>query len=373
MAIDVMALLNQLEEDNEIGALANDPRVQFGPPNRPLLGATLLPDRTVEANSYTEESIRFMTVIANDGARHAPAQRKGSGVAVADISVVLGDQDIQRLFTSKDYEVFQRLLNRDASQEAILSILGWVDKALVRPLEQLKEKHRWDAMVNAQVVRRGHNGMVQTVTYPDPAGHRATVGDPWDDPLIDPFDDIAAQAQLLRDAGFAPTRIITSSNVVSVMSANPLVRSRVGQALFQVDENGALSARYLRANINSINASLQGDNLPVIEVYDETYKTQTETKFYLPRDTMVILGTTELDESIRIPAETPGAEEVRFLENTLGYTAIGVPVGESEPGRVVRLFPQKNKPPRIIGEAWQTTIPVIQEGAAIATLDGIYT
>lgn len=372
---DVRTLLAQMEEENILGDMANDIRLSFGPPSQPFLGATLLPDRVVRSNRYTERSLKFMTVIANDGARHAPAQVKGSGVVAADIGVVLGDQDIKRVFDSNDYEDLLAILRTQPTMDqAMNTVLRWVDRALIRPLEQIKEKHRWDAIVDAQIVRRGHNKYVQTVSYEDPDDHRVTLGTPWTDENADPFDDIETQAQLLRDKGFQPTRIVTSAAVVSVMSKNPNVKSRTGQAVLRVDGSGALLApQYLNATLSSINATLLGMGLPVIEVYDATYKTQRETAFYLKRKTMVILSTTEFDETLFIPTDTPGVDEPRFMENTIGYTAVGTPVGYSDPGRVVFLNPHlTTKPPRIEGEAWQATIPVIKEPESIATIEGIY-
>jgi hypothetical protein len=371
---DVITLLRQMQEDNVLAEFASDPLVSFGPPDQPLLGATLLPDRTVRSNTYTDRSVKFLTVIANDGARYSPAQKKGSGLAVADIGVVLGNQDIKRSLEADDYDALVQLLNTDRSLDtSIAAMIGWFDRAVIRPLEQIKEKHRWDAIVDAEVVRRGHNGYVEAVSYPDPAGHRANVGTVWTNNAIDPFDDIEATVQLLRDKGFEPNRIITSSAVVSVMTKNTKVKSRTGQALLQVDGSGTLSARYLSSSLREINNTLQGAGLPPIEVYDATYRTQRETKFFLKRKTMVILSTQRFDDGLFVPADTPGAEDPRFTDPNIGYTAIGIPTGYAQPGRPAFLNPYlTTKPPRIEAEAWQTTIPVIREPNAIAVLEAIY-
>jgi hypothetical protein len=363
--MDVMTLLEQMLSEGAFTDLLNNPLAQFGTGSRQYLGATILPERMVEENAYTEDAIRYRTVIANDGSRYSPAQKKESGLLIGSMEVSLGHQDIAREFTAREYDVFLRLLNRNATMDAMVSILNWFNRTVVLSLVELMEKQRWDAIVNATVVRKGDNGYEETVLYPDPPGHRITLVDAWSDDTVDPFEDIAAVANVMREKGYEVNRIITSRAVVSTIANNPLVRSRAGQAFLQVDATGALSARYGRLQTAQINQSLQADGLPPIETYDLTYRTEMGVEYFLPRDTMVLLATTGQDE------ELVAEEELRLIQNTLGYHAVGRAAGQANPGRALWMEAYRNKPPRIEAEAWQTSLPVINEPEAIATISGM--
>jgi hypothetical protein len=61
------------------------------------------------------------------------------------------------------------------------------------------------------------------------------------------------------------------------------------------------------------------------------------------------------------------------LTNTLGYTGIGRPAGQSGPGRRVVVNAYETKPPRIEAEAWQTSFPVIQDPEGLYVMTSITT
>lgn len=365
--MDIGTLIAQMINAGEFSQLASSPLVQFGDDARSYLGATILPEREVEDNLYREEGIRYRTVIANDGSRYSPAQRKAGGAIVGDMLVELGNQDIKREMTGREYDLLVRLLRRDLSMDATAQVIGWVDTMVVRALVELNEKQRWDALVNAQVVRLGDNGFTETVQYPDPSGHRVTVApaDVWTDDTVDPFDAISSMAEVLRNKGYEVNRIITSTPVVSAMANNSLVRTRVGAAQLVVNSDRTIDARYGRVSLDGINATLQSDRLPPIETYDLMYRTQEGTDYFLPRNTMVFLATT---------GQTMMVEDNQddiILPDTLGYLAVGRAVGQADPGRVLYVESFRNKPPRIEAEGWQTSLPVISDPEAVAVLDGM--
>lgn len=70
--MDMATLLQQMDKSGAFAALRNNTAAQFGPRQRPLLGATLLPERLVEENQFTEENIQYRTVVANDATRYSP-------------------------------------------------------------------------------------------------------------------------------------------------------------------------------------------------------------------------------------------------------------------------------------------------------------
>lgn len=361
---DLKTLINRMVADGTFQTISRNPLAQFGSGARVYLGASVLPERNVPENAYRESNIRYRTVIANDGTKYSPAQKKGGSASVGEMLIELGYSDIASEFTGRDYDILQGMLRSSDDQMAQQRIAQWIDTAVVRALVEADEKKRWDAIVNAAVTRSGQNGYNETIAYPDPAGHRAAAGGSWSSDAYDPFDDILAMVNLLDTKGYRCTRIITSSAVVNKMAGNAKVQQRSGS--LQVSASGTIEVLSGFGTRNAVSNSMNASGLPVIETYDLTYQTEdgTRTKF-LPTDAMVFLSETGQEESVVFEQGT------KVVGDTLGYTAIGRAAGESAPGR--RLFVQQfeDKPPRVEAQAWQASLPVITEPEAMAVITGI--
>jgi len=361
MAKDLMSLVLAMREAGDLDYLLANPLSQFGPPDQPFLGARLLPERMVPENAYREEQIHYRTVIANDGSRYSPAQRLSTGQIVGGFLVELGNQDVAQELVSRELEAINLLLGRNADKEANASAIQWFDRTIVQALVTLEERQRWEAIVNASVVRLGDNAYSETVTYPNPTGHRAAVGGDWTATDYDPFDDIDGMVTMMQDKGYSISSIITRRAVVSMLVRNQQVIRRVANVRTLSD--GDLFGRVTLADIN---AYLMGDGLPPITTYDNHYNTLTGRFPFLPAGTMVFAAATGRTEEIQTDDEEPV-----YLPDTLGYTAIGVAVGRTAPGRAYHLEAFENKPPRLTAEGWQTSLPVITDPEALAVLTGI--
>ncbi len=361
--MDLLSLITELENDDLLDNLINDPFAQFGDARQPLLGPTVLPERNVPENVYEETQIRYRTVIANDGSRYSPSQKKSAGFLVGSFLVQLGGQDIAVEMDSRTYDAILEELDGSGSMEAIATAIQWFDVSIVQALVQKTEVMRWQAIVDAEVVREGDNGFTQTVTYPDPSGHRAAIGGAWTSDANDPWDDIFTMVELLDDKGYSVTRIITSTPAYVKMARNANVIARAGNV--QVLSSSDITPG--QVSQAQINAALQSDGLPPIELYNARYRTEAAgSNRYLQDDVMVFVGDSGRDEAI---LDEPDTE--RFLPDVLGYTAIGRGVGQPTPGRVGRMEAFDNKPPRIEAEGWQTALPVITEPEAFAVLTTI--
>lgn len=364
--MDLEELIDRLLVSGDVETIASNVNAQFGPPTRQYVGATLLPERNVPELAYEEKEIRFRTVIANDGTRYSPAQKKDGGEVIASMFVVLGNQDIAREFTGRDYDGLIDLLGRGRSMDAMLQIIRFVDVAANLALIELNEKQRWDAIINAKVIRQGDNGYTDPVYYPNPPGSRVNVAGQWSNPLYDPWPDIMGPVQRLAILGYYVNRIITSRKVIAILSANPNIARRAGMQPLVL--NGAGNLVQLANNLVSMD-QLAGlatrDGIPPFEHYDLFYHTQTATHRFMPDDVMVFACTTGRD------AQIVAEQEIILVPNTLGYYAIGPAVGQSGSGRVIDLQSYTNKPPRIEVEAWQSGLPVIQDPQALAVLKGI--
>lgn len=361
--MDFAALVTQLMTDGTVPTLALNTSAQFGIAPRAYLGATLLPERTVFENAYREEAIRYRTIIANDGTRYSPAQKKGAEI-VGSMLVELGNSDIAREFTARDLDALIRILGRSLDEEAAITLTNWLDRTVNLALVEKNELQRWQAIVNASVVRQGDNGYTETVSYPNPANHRVAAGGTWSNDSYDPFADILTQADLLASKGYTVNRIIAPRPVVSILAGNDKVKARTGLPIVNV--GGTISVSQSRATQAAISDALSRDGLPPIETYDLQYRTQTGTGYFLSRSAFVMVATTGRDETI-----DRGDTEDLTLTETIGYVGVGRAAGQGDPGRVVRMEAKTNKPPRIEAEGWQTSLPVITEPEAIAVITGI--
>lgn len=358
--MDLITLVNDMSSDGYFTRIAQNRQAQFGLPQRRYLGASILPERQVPENAYREDAIRYRTVIANDGSRYSPAQKKSSGQLVGSMLVELGNQDIAQELTGQDYDALIKFLNTNASMEAVAALINWTDTTINQALIQLLEKQRWEAIVDAQVTRVGDNSFREVVSYPNPAGLRVNAGGTWSSDAYDPFDDISATADKFYDTGHTLSRIIASRKVVSILTRNAKIAARAGSV--RVLSSSDIIGRVSQAQLNSM---LQADGLPPIETYDLLWRSETQTGRFLPDDAMVFISTTGQDTTI------DWGDSQRYVSDTLGYTAIGRPVGESAPGRVIRMWPFNNKPPRLEAEGWQTSLPVLTEPEAIRTIRAI--
>jgi hypothetical protein len=370
--MDLQNLIERLMLSGDMDAIRLNPRAQFGTPTRRYVGATLLPERFT-TNRFTERAIRFRTVIANDGDRYSPAQIKGTlGQMVPPIEVILGDSDIARQFTGRDYDGLLELLGSGGSPgqiefQAAQRILGWCDVEINLALVELVEKQRWDAIINALVTRRGDNGYIEPVYYHNPVGHRVNAGGVWSNNAYDPWPDIVAMGQFLRTKGFQVNRIIYSTNVESKLLANQKIMERMtGQST--IIAPGGVVQTILTGRVvttDQLASLFRSSRLPVPEIYDELYWTQAGSARFMPDNVMVFACTTGRNE------EVIARDQLLVVPNTLGYAAIGNAVGQSRPGRAFNLQAYSNKPPRIEGEGWQTSLPVILDPEAIGIIKSI--
>ena len=361
---DIASLVRTLMDDGSVRALAMNPQAQFGIAPRRYIGAELLPERRVEENAYREDAIRYRTVIANDGTRYSPSQKK-SGEIVGSFLVELGNSDIAREFTARDYDALLRLLGSNLSMDAAVTLINWLDRTVNLALAEKNELQRWQAIVDASVVRSGDNGYTETVTYSNPANHRAAAGGTWSSDAYDPFTDILAMADLLEGKGYTVGRILTSRTVLSILAGNDKVKARTGVAT--INASGQISATAGRATRDAINMALERDGLPPLETYDLQYRTQTGSGYFLSRAAFVLVATTGRDETI----DRADSEDLPTINDTLGYLAMGRAAGQATPGRVLRMQAYEDKPPRIEAEGWQTSLPVITEPEAIAVINSI--
>lgn len=363
MPRDLRSLLVDLQRDGSIVDITRNPLAQFGRPPRRYIGAELLPERRVPANVYRERAIAYRTIVANDGTRYSPVQKK-KGELIASMLVELGEADIGREITAEEYDALIEILGQGTSMEAAERVLDWTDTVLNAALVDHNERQRWQAIDLAQVTRKGDNGYLENVAYSNPTGHRVNASVVWSNDANDPFEsDILPMADLIRGKGFIINRIITATPVITILSSNAKVQARLGSTVINI--GGQLGIASQRVSEEGLASIFRANSLPPPEAYDLTYRTQTGFGYFKSRNTFTFVCTTGRDETIDF------GDDQEILTDTLGYMAIGRAAGQARPGRVVRLEHFENKPPRIEGEAWETELPVIQDPEGIGAIAAI--
>lgn len=371
--ITLTELLAELQESGAIADLLNDPAAQFGTGELPYLGATLLPERLVQENMYKETQVKYRSFLAHAGSYYSPSQLSPTGELVGSFNVELGKTDQADQVTAQDYKNLMTLLNRKQSREAILAAIRWFDYHILQPHLDLNEAYRWQAIIDAQVVRLGSNGYVEPVDYPNPAGHRpaaisgGTTSAPngWYDQTgsYDPFEDIFAMVDLLDKKGYRVNRILTGGRKLpSVMSRNPTVRERTSR--ITINSSGAIDAQPGRATSGQINSFLSEDGIPPIEIYRKTYHTRADgEKLYVPDNKMVFICSTGRTEAVDL-----GSRGVLTLENTLGYFGIGTTAQAFTPGRTINIEEKNLYPGGYMAECIQIGLPAVLSPDSIAVL-----
>lgn len=350
-----------------------NPVSQFGRPRREYLGARFMPERRVPNNRYSETDIKYRTVVANDGSRYSPAQKKGNEI-IGSMEVSLAEQDIASEFTSETYDAFVAIqkFNGGAENEGNPDFMGmaalsdWYDQHINLPLIEKTEKMRWEAIVDAQVPLRGDNGYSVDVSLSNPSGHRFAATQDWTDPTDNPLDDIRAMAEVAEDKGYQLGALIAGSPVIRVLLSHPEVQSAVGGYIGI--SAGALVGNTTRPTLEALNQYFEREGLPALIPYNLKYRTQTATEFFLKRDVMVGLALTGRNMSIDL-----GDDEKLLLQDGIGYVGIGRAAGQDEPGRAGSVEVFQNKPPRAEFEGWQTSFPVVQDPEAVYCINSITT
>lgn len=359
--MNIEQLISQLYTDGSIKRLTGNVLAQFGTKQSELLGATLLPDQTVEENAFTEDGIAMRTIVALDGARYSPVQKRGKALATS-MKVQLGDSDVGSDLTASVYDQVIRSLANGKDMEAAAKVIRWADKQLMQALIQLSERHRWQALLNAQIERRGDNNYVELVSYPNPAGHRVTSPLPLADASQDPLELIFDMADFLFKKGYNLRMVAGNRTTLTRIAQHPKVAIRT--SAIQVADGGTLAQVAAgRMTREKLNALVSEDKIPAFTEYNGQYFDDLGQYPYIPDNKLVFIGETDREASIEI------AENRSYILNgTLGYYAIGRATGQPDAGRVLKLFPKEDRPARIDGEAYQTTLPVILDPEAVGVI-----
>lgn len=359
---DLLSLVDYLIKKREFAMLANNLLAQWGPGGA-LLGPNYLPPRFVENNEDTLEDVRIRAVAAKDGTRYSPAQKVGGGEMFGRIKYRLGHSDLLREITGPDYDAIKRWLGRNLSMQAAARLLGLFDTMIVQSMAGHDELKVWEAIQFNTLTRRGDNGYFEYEEGPDLGDHFVDVtADPWTDATNDPWLAIDAGIEQLVSLGFdrGGIRIVTTDRVMNAVRRNPFTKDRAGRSVVTTNGSGQVEAVRLTGALSLADTSgvFEAEGLQAPVTYDKRIQTETGEKRAYAEGHMSLIASTGMNEEVRFNQDN--VEDVRVVNDVLGFNGIGTPNGQDMPVRAtaVRAFTDQ-KDARVEAEGWQATGPVI--------------
>lgn len=394
-------LLELLRDSGDYDRLRLDLMAQFGTESAPYLGAQILPEQIRDSNAYTEQQIRYMTILANAGSSYSPAQLNTGGRIYGEFKVNFGNTNQADQLTANEYDRLMRLImladdggNDNATLQAMAAVMSFLSRNILEPMLMLNELYRWQAIIDCQVKRRGSNGYAENVLYPNPAGHRVTVpggtvANPagWNetDGSYDPYQDFFTAQRFLAAKGYVISQVISDFTAAHVFMRNSNVINRLGGATI-VNAGGGVSRIVSSVNLAMVNAELQANLLPTWQIYDRTYNyrsidttnvNQIAVDRYLERSpggvkthpVVLVCRTGRSVDLIDFGDRSSLPSGGVTLDDTLGYFGIGTVAGQPSPGRHFWDEVQLKHPGGLYSEVIQEGLPVITEPEAIYVIN----
>lgn len=399
--MNLLELLQMLRDTGDYDRLRLDIMAQFGTQLAPYLGAQILPESNRDSNAYTEQQVRYMTVLANAGSSYSPAQVNTGGRIFGEFKVSFGNTNVADNLTAGEYDKLMKLIalsvsggNDRATLQAAAQVMQFLDRSIREPMLALNELYRWQAIIDGVVKRRGSNGYAEDVNYPMPAGHRVTIpggtiANPagWfeTDNSYDPYNDFLAAKRFLAAKGYTISRIVSNFSAAHAFMGNSRVRDRLSGTTV-VGEAGTLQRVAGSVSVDAVNAELQAMQIGRWEIYDRTFNYRDPntantngiaTGRFLDRmigavktHPVVLICQTGRDETMIDFGDRSSLPNGGItLDNTLGYYGIGTVMGQAAAGRHFYETVTEKHPGGLYAEAIQEGLPVITEPEAIYVMN----
>lgn len=354
---DLKTMLEHLYERGDLEEVRQDARVQFGPPEKERLGATIMPEEDKNSNIFREDHIRFHEFgAARLSDRKSPPQVEDRREEVGSYMVELATMSNAGEFDSDSYDNVKAALQEDnITQEALAEVVDFF-ASLNESLAKKAEVQRWDCLITGSVDKMDGTSL----DYPHKDETVSEVGqDHIQDAAVkfdgnsDPLQVFENAADLLEAQNYPLGRVIMSKKARRALLRN----TNLVQAYFGTDLGD--NRRSLR--VSQLNELMDEHDLPEIETYDVRYRdADGNWERYLDEEAVLFLGETGEERILDV-----GEQQPRILPNVVGYYAIGIPAGESQATKVLNAEVDPTYPPSISGQAVQVGLPVLQDPFAV--------
>lgn len=372
---DLMSLVEYLIRRREFQTLANNLLTQWGPASQPFLGPDFLPPRFLDKNEDTLEDVRIRSVAAADGTRYSPAQKVDGGELFGRVSYRLRHSDILREIAGPDYDAIRKWAMTNLSMDAAARLMGLFDTMVVQALAAHDELKIWDAIQHNIQTLRGDNGYFEYEEGPDLSDHFVDLSaSPFTDDDTDPWEYIFTAVDTLVDLGFerGGIRFVSTNKVMNALRRNPHTKDRAGRSVVTTNNTGEVQAVRLTGTLSLADTAgvFEAEGLQAPRIYDRRIQTRTGEKRAYAEGHMSLIASTGMNEEVRFNVDD--VEDVRVVNDALGFLGIGVPNGQDAPMRATAVEARTNqKNAHIHAQGWQTTGPVILMPQARVELYGI--
>jgi len=371
---DIRALFDALEKQGKFQGALNNLLAQWGPKNRNYVSAQFLPPRLVDKNSDTIDRVNWRGVAAEDKTRHSAVVLVDSGEVFGSISYTLGDSGLGRQLTSSDYDGIVRYLRNNLPLQAAGVAMGLFESMLVQGLVEHDELANCDAIVTGGLTRRGSNGYFEYQNGPNLTNHRIMAGHDFSDPAYNPWPDIEARIMVLTQKSFVKSGIrgITTDQVRTILEANPYTALRVGKGNLVTNTDGTVRTTPISGVVTDedLDNAFKGLGVQVPVSHDLRVPTRTGERRAFEEGALAFIAATGQTEQV---VYNQNAADVPLqVDDTIGFSAIGVANAQTAPGRrsATRIFDNQSDA-RVEFEGWQTTGPIINIPEAISVIRGI--
>lgn len=277
-----MASVEELMVPNELVNYTKERKVEG------MMGDILFPERKTEAleidmikgasNLAVAAKIHAFDVEAEIGSREG-AEHDLQDLALIKKKIKLSEKEIIALENPR---------STMEEAEKIRNIYRDVDN-LLQSVKTRVECMRMEAVSTGKLIVN-ENGIKVAIDYKMPANHKKEIT--WKSgvpKILENMDDCVNQ--IVKDTGFAPTRVLTSKSNLNTVLRDERVRAGV---------YGVNSAKLL--TVAELNAFLAQQSLPQIAVYDKMYRTQNAkglyiSKRFLPEDAFIFMPDGKLGDT----------------------------------------------------------------------------
>lgn len=226
---------------------------------------------------------------------------------------------------------FDRLRLRAAGNDRVLSAIFDDARRLARQVAARVELARGEVLYKGKLVI-AENGVIATVDYGRAAGHTVTAGTAWTNLAAStPLTNMVAWSDTYAAAnGEKPGGALISTRILRLMERNAEVINAV---------TGAAAGR-TRVTLNELNALLESEGLPPVEVYDAQVNVGGAATRIIPDDQFVYVPV----------AGDPSDPE----SSDLGATLWGVTAESLEPDYSI----EEGEEPGIVAGTYKSPDPV---------------
>jgi hypothetical protein len=380
------------------GATTEVVRERPNPADRGLYGAALLPEVYKDTDRF-ERKVTMLgrAMIANDVAPLSRGRMKGA-IRRSQVGGGLIDSAAHLHLDGEDIEAFLALVRElqgdtvRATMPEVQRYMQLVDRFLLEPLDQNRERKRWTLMGTGKAYYE--NSRQDDFTRPpvlnvfDASQITVVTGADsiYGGADADFIADVDARIQAAQDLGYEIREIVMTSGTQRQILGLSSTRQALGMTSLDVSTGGGLTVNMQSglATSTALNAFLASTNRPTIRVYDGRWFDQvqaeddpegvygtTVSRTYVPHGRLIFVPQGDgMDMNLEDPT-VPFKVEVFNPNNSVGLHVIGRPTAQTQGARVYVFGPYYHEGvhPNMDGDSVVAHMPFLTSPAGFQVVE----